>query len=240
MQLKHHGSFSVEESGLHIHQEYPFIGASPDGLVQTQLASTRRSYCDFVVWRALTISGDAAPANLACTPESRSTLGRTGTSYERAGNEFCDLKNRRRLVADVKNTFLVARFQLARSSDVARPCAAESRPIFGRTSHESRPYVVFENRATVAEYGRPSRELRETFRRPSSVPRPTCAKFLKSFVLRASLVPVSGEGSTSLGRAPYAEAEEMAAGRIESRSMQYWGTRRSPNGTASHADVQGT
>ncbi|KAI8509472.1 hypothetical protein Bbelb_133200 [Branchiostoma belcheri] len=28
----------------------------------------------------------------------------------------------------------------------------------------------------------------------------------------------------------------MAAGRIESRSMQYWGTRRSPNGTASHAD----
>ncbi|KAI8516253.1 hypothetical protein Bbelb_048340 [Branchiostoma belcheri] len=34
----------------------------------------------------------------------------------------------------------------------------------------------------------------------------------------------------------YAEAEEMAAGRIESRSMQYWGTRRSTNGTASHAD----
>ncbi|XP_078685565.1 uncharacterized protein LOC144918571 [Branchiostoma floridae x Branchiostoma belcheri] len=53
MQLKHHGSFSVEESGLHIHQEYPFIGASPDGLVQTQLACTRRSYCDFVVWRGM-------------------------------------------------------------------------------------------------------------------------------------------------------------------------------------------
>ncbi|KAI8498914.1 hypothetical protein Bbelb_233670 [Branchiostoma belcheri] len=95
-----------------------------------------------------------------------------------------------------------ARFQLARSSPVARHCAAESRPIFGRTSHESRPYFVFENRATVAEYGRPSRELREIFGRPSSVPRPTCAKFLKSCVLRASFEPVSDEGSTSLGRAP--------------------------------------
>ncbi|KAI8499666.1 hypothetical protein Bbelb_227170 [Branchiostoma belcheri] len=86
-----------------------------------------------------------------------------------------------------------ARFQLARSSPVARPCADESRPIFGRTSHESRPYFVFENRATVAEYCRPSRELREMFGRPSFVPRPTCAKFLNSCVLRASFVPVSDE-----------------------------------------------
>ncbi|KAI8483457.1 hypothetical protein Bbelb_387890 [Branchiostoma belcheri] len=95
-----------------------------------------------------------------------------------------------------------ARFQLACSSPVARPCAAKSRPIFGQTSHESRPYFVFENRATVAEYGRPSRELREMFGRPSFVPRPTCAKFLNWCVLRASFVPVSDEGSTSLGRAP--------------------------------------
>ncbi|KAI8509148.1 hypothetical protein Bbelb_129960 [Branchiostoma belcheri] len=83
-----------------------------------------------------------------------------------------------------------------------RPCTTESRPIFGRTSHECRPFFVFNNRAMVAEYGRPSRELREIFGRPSSVPRPTCAKFLKSCVLRAIFVPVSGEGSTSLGRAP--------------------------------------
>ncbi|KAI8488308.1 hypothetical protein Bbelb_339040 [Branchiostoma belcheri] len=86
--------------------------------------------------------------------------------------------------------------KLVSSWRVARPCAAESRLIFGRTSHESRPYFVFENRATVAEYGRPSRELREIFGRPSSVrirPRPTCAKFSKSCVLRASFMPVSDE-----------------------------------------------
>ncbi|KAI8514457.1 hypothetical protein Bbelb_070480 [Branchiostoma belcheri] len=100
-----------------------------------------------------------------------------------------------------------ARFQIARSSPVARPYTAESRPIIGRTSHESRPFFVFENRATVAEYGRASRELREMFGRPSLVPRPTCAKFLKSCVLRASFVPVSDEGSTSLGRAPYSLVE---------------------------------
>ncbi|KAI8494141.1 hypothetical protein Bbelb_279010 [Branchiostoma belcheri] len=85
--------------------------------------------------------------------------------------------------------------ELVSSSFVARTCAAESRPIFGRTSHESRPYFVFENRATVTEYGRPSRELREMFGLPSSIPRPTCAKFLKSCVLRASFVPVSDEGA---------------------------------------------
>ncbi|KAI8510944.1 hypothetical protein Bbelb_118600 [Branchiostoma belcheri] len=117
-------------------------------------------------------------------------------------------------LADTRNVFLTSAtsrrrfltsqssFPARASSPVARPCAAESRPIFGRTSHESRPYFVFENRATVAEYGRPSLELREIFGRPSSVPRPTCAKFFKSCVLRASFVPVSDEGSTSLGRAP--------------------------------------
>ncbi|KAI8491400.1 hypothetical protein Bbelb_310330 [Branchiostoma belcheri] len=52
------------------------------------------------------------PRLVGCTPEYRSTLGRTGASYVRAtrehGNELCDLKNRRRLVADVKNTFRVS------------------------------------------------------------------------------------------------------------------------------------
>ncbi|KAI8490312.1 hypothetical protein Bbelb_320500 [Branchiostoma belcheri] len=34
--------------------------------------------------------------------------GELRASYARAGNELCDLKNRRRLVADVKNTFRVS------------------------------------------------------------------------------------------------------------------------------------
>ncbi|KAI8487522.1 hypothetical protein Bbelb_347560 [Branchiostoma belcheri] len=48
------------------------------------------------------------PRLVGCTPEYRSTLGRTGASYGRAGNELLDLKNCRRLVADVKNTFRVS------------------------------------------------------------------------------------------------------------------------------------
>ncbi|KAI8479453.1 hypothetical protein Bbelb_428230 [Branchiostoma belcheri] len=34
--------------------------------------------------------------------------GELQASYARAGNELCDFKNRRRLVADVKNTFRVS------------------------------------------------------------------------------------------------------------------------------------
>ncbi|KAI8502742.1 hypothetical protein Bbelb_194440 [Branchiostoma belcheri] len=104
--------------------------------------------------------------------DSRPHRGKLRASYARAGNELCDLKNRRRLVADVirarfacqrasvdskkspaipkiramldgtSGVLRPARFQLARSSPVARPCAAESRPIFGRTSHESRLFLM--------------------------------------------------------------------------------------------------
>ncbi|KAI8518864.1 hypothetical protein Bbelb_021210 [Branchiostoma belcheri] len=40
--------------------------------------------------------------------DSRPHRGELRASYARAGNELCDLKNRRRLVADVKNTFRVS------------------------------------------------------------------------------------------------------------------------------------
>ncbi|KAI8522215.1 hypothetical protein Bbelb_019690 [Branchiostoma belcheri] len=40
--------------------------------------------------------------------DSRPHRGDLRASYTRAGNELCDLKNRRRLVADVKNTFRVS------------------------------------------------------------------------------------------------------------------------------------
>ncbi|KAI8497855.1 hypothetical protein Bbelb_245070 [Branchiostoma belcheri] len=40
--------------------------------------------------------------------DSRPHRGELRPSYARAGNELCDLKNRRRLVADVKNTFRVS------------------------------------------------------------------------------------------------------------------------------------
>ncbi|KAI8485138.1 hypothetical protein Bbelb_370630 [Branchiostoma belcheri] len=40
--------------------------------------------------------------------DSRPHRGELQASYARAGNELCDLKNRRRLVADVKNTFRVS------------------------------------------------------------------------------------------------------------------------------------
>ncbi|KAI8490323.1 positive regulation of interleukin-4-mediated signaling pathway [Branchiostoma belcheri] len=110
--------------------------------------------------------------------------------------------------------------ELVSSSRVARPCAAESRPIFGRTSHESRPYFVFENRATVAEYGRPSCELREIFGRPSSIPRPTCAKFLKSCVLRASFVPVSDEAEVTSAVLPRLLMEVACNRHAPGRAMQ--------------------
>ncbi|KAI8482119.1 hypothetical protein Bbelb_087230 [Branchiostoma belcheri] len=40
--------------------------------------------------------------------DSRLHRGELQASYARAGNELCDLKNRQRLVADVKNTFRVS------------------------------------------------------------------------------------------------------------------------------------
>ncbi|KAI8486058.1 hypothetical protein Bbelb_235870 [Branchiostoma belcheri] len=40
--------------------------------------------------------------------DSRPHRDELRASYARAGNELCDLKNRRRLVADVKNTFRVS------------------------------------------------------------------------------------------------------------------------------------
>ncbi|KAI8489168.1 hypothetical protein Bbelb_331530 [Branchiostoma belcheri] len=40
--------------------------------------------------------------------DSRPHRGELRASYARAGNELCDVKNRRRLVADVKNTFRVS------------------------------------------------------------------------------------------------------------------------------------
>ncbi|KAI8489226.1 hypothetical protein Bbelb_329650 [Branchiostoma belcheri] len=40
--------------------------------------------------------------------DSRPHSGELRASYAQAGNELCDLKNRRRLVADVKNTFRVS------------------------------------------------------------------------------------------------------------------------------------
>ncbi|KAI8508614.1 hypothetical protein Bbelb_137130 [Branchiostoma belcheri] len=40
--------------------------------------------------------------------DSRPHKGELRASYARDGNELCDVKNRRRLVADVKNTFRVS------------------------------------------------------------------------------------------------------------------------------------
>ncbi|KAI8494595.1 hypothetical protein Bbelb_278210 [Branchiostoma belcheri] len=69
--------------------------------------------------------------------DSRPHRDELQASYARAGNELCDLTNRRRLVADVKNTFRVSasfgRLQKnrRRSRKFAR-CSTEHRAYYGR------------------------------------------------------------------------------------------------------------
>ncbi|KAI8519526.1 hypothetical protein Bbelb_027830 [Branchiostoma belcheri] len=71
--------------------------------------------------------------------DSRPHRGELQASYARAGNELCDLKNRRRLVADVKNTFRVSasfgRLQKnRRRSRKFAQCSTEHRAYYGPTS----------------------------------------------------------------------------------------------------------
>ncbi|KAI8483349.1 hypothetical protein Bbelb_389530 [Branchiostoma belcheri] len=80
--------------------------------------------------------------------DSRPHSGELRASYAQAGNELCDLKNRRRLVADVKNTFRVSasfgRLQKIagdpENSRDARRNIGQRRPVVTETSCSNRCY----------------------------------------------------------------------------------------------------
>ncbi|KAI8498171.1 hypothetical protein Bbelb_241150 [Branchiostoma belcheri] len=76
----------------------------PDITIQDPIARGSTIFSD----RRPIFKHEIRPRLVGCTSEYRSTLGRTGASYAQAGNELCDLKNRRQLVTDVKNTFRVS------------------------------------------------------------------------------------------------------------------------------------
>ncbi|KAI8513786.1 hypothetical protein Bbelb_081100 [Branchiostoma belcheri] len=77
--------------------------------------------------------------------DSRPHRDELRASYARAGNELCDVKNHRRLVADVKNTFRVsASFGRLQKS----PAIPKIRAMLDGTSGVLRPFVLPESQYT--------------------------------------------------------------------------------------------
>ncbi|KAI8515380.1 ddb1 and cul4 associated factor 7 [Branchiostoma belcheri] len=90
-----------------------------------------------------------------------------------------------------------ARFQLARTSPVARPCTAESRPIFGRTSHECRPFFVFK----IGRWSLNTVDPRASFAKYSGDPLPYLARIAQRFLNRACFERASCQCRTKVLRA---------------------------------------